>query len=396
MADLWHYTSEGKRMEPVTAGELQQLAGAGFLRPEDLVWTQGMSDWAAASSISGLFPQNDGSAFAPVAGAGADASMAEFEMTHTLQRRRPAREDADDEPRSRPPRRRVRESRGPSTGLILGVLGGGVFLLLVVGVVLAIALSRRSATSFPEFRATIPPDGSESKDYFFRANSAYEFVLTSDPVSDVDIFLTDLNGQTLRSGNFVAADETDGPNGKIVWIFPADGMYRVKIHNLGPMGNTSTVTIRELGPGHAIEVPAAFPANPPIIPPIVMPAPKFEPKVPLPPPGPPRPVGPPMGLPDGRQQRKLPTLASGQECEFTVSYPVARLVKIEVTTTERDPDVDLFVFEVGGPRRFADESIGPDCRIGFQAQAGRSYRFVVRNVTPNPSIANSTITYTAP
>ena len=107
-------------------------------------------------------------------------------------------------------------------------------------------------------------------------------------------------------------------------------------------------------------------------------------------------VGPQAGLPDGRLQRKLPTLGSDQECEFIVSYPVARLVTVEVNTAEREPDVDLFIYEVGGPRRFADESVGPDCRIGFQAQAGRSYRFVIRNVTPAPSIANSTITYTAP
>ena len=52
-----------------------------------------------------------------------------------------------------------------------------------------------------------------------------------------------------------AADVTVGPNGRVVWVFPAPGLYRVKIHNLGPIMNHSTVTIRELGPGRQIEVP---------------------------------------------------------------------------------------------------------------------------------------------
>jgi hypothetical protein len=263
--------------------------------------------------------------------------------------------------------------------------------------VIAVAVSRGG--SFANFTVSIPGNSFHTRDFVFKANTPYEFVLKSQPISDVDIYLTDLNGQILRSGPFLAADNTIGPDGRIVWIFPAAGMHRVKIHNLGPPMNTSTVNIRELGPGHGIEVPAFI--GPPNNMPINMPMPKM-PKMPMqpmqpmqmqPPPGP---VGAPSALPDGRQQRRLPMLGSGQECEFTVAYPVAKLVTVDVKTIERLPDVDLFVFEVGGPRVFADESVGPDCNVLFQAQAGRSYRFVIRNVTPGPSIANSTITYTSP
>ena len=104
MADVWHYTNEGKRMEPVTAGELQHLADAGYRRPDDLVWTQGMSDWAAASGISGLFPKSATAAVAPVAQApideAADDPPATFEVARPARRRRPDPGDADDEPRS--------------------------------------------------------------------------------------------------------------------------------------------------------------------------------------------------------------------------------------------------------------------------------------------------------
>jgi hypothetical protein len=268
------------------------------------------------------------------------------------------------------------------------LVGGGVFLLLVVMIAIAVAVARGGG-SFANFTVAIPGNGFHTRDFAFKANTAYEFVLTSNPVSDVDIYLTDLNGRTLHSGNLLAADNTVGPNGRIVWIFPVAGMFRVKIHNLGPPMNTSTVNIRELGPGHGIEVHNLVGNLP-----INMPFPKMQmqPPILLPPPGP---VGPAQATPDGRQQRKLPTLGGGQKCEFTVTYPAAKQVSIEVRTIERNPDVDLFVFEVGGPRRFADQSIGPDCNLLFQAQAGRSYRFVVRNLIPG-TIANSTITYTNP
>ena len=262
MADLWHYTSEGKRMEPVTASELRQLAAAGFLRPDDLVWKQGMADWRAASSIAGLFPKT--AAVAPVAALQAEDPPATFEVAPAARRRRPDFDDADDLPRpsrrrmaaDNGRRRRPERSAGPNLAPILGVLGGGVFLLLVVGIVIAVAVSRGGGGSFANYTVTIPGNGFQTRDFVFKANTPYEFVLKSQPITDVDIYVTDLNDRILRSGPFLAADNTVGPDGRIVWIFPAAGMHRVKIHNLGPPMNTSTVSIRELGPGHAIEVPA--------------------------------------------------------------------------------------------------------------------------------------------
>ena len=296
------------------------------------------------------------------------------------------RRTADDSSR----RRRTEKAAGPSLALILGLVGGGVFLLLVVVIGIVVAVSR-SGGPLGSYTATIPGGAMHTRDFAFKANTSYEFVLTSNPISDVDIYLTDLNGQILHSGNFAAADNTIGPNGRIVWVFPVEGMFRVKVHNLGPAMNTSTVNIRDLGPGHGIEV-HNLAVNPPINVPVPFPKMPMQPPPMLPAPGP---IGPAQATPDGRQQRKLPTLGGGQECEFTVTYPAAKQVTIEVRTIERTPDVDLFVFEVGGPRMFSDQTVGPNCNLQFSAQAGRSYRFMVRNLTLG-TVANSTITYTSP
>jgi hypothetical protein len=57
MANEWHYTLNGQpAAAPVTAPQLKQLAASGQLKPTDLVWQDGMLEWAPAGSVKGLFP----------------------------------------------------------------------------------------------------------------------------------------------------------------------------------------------------------------------------------------------------------------------------------------------------------------------------------------------------
>ncbi len=51
----WHYAHGGQQHGPITAAELRALAARGQLLPTDLVWRQPMRDWAAASTVAGLF-----------------------------------------------------------------------------------------------------------------------------------------------------------------------------------------------------------------------------------------------------------------------------------------------------------------------------------------------------
>jgi hypothetical protein len=57
MANEWHYTINGQpAAAPVSAAQLKQLAVTGQLKPTDLVWQDGMLEWAPAGSVRGLFP----------------------------------------------------------------------------------------------------------------------------------------------------------------------------------------------------------------------------------------------------------------------------------------------------------------------------------------------------
>lgn len=55
MALQWHYSSNGQQYGPVTSDDLRELALDGDLLPDDLVWREGMADWAPASKVKGLF-----------------------------------------------------------------------------------------------------------------------------------------------------------------------------------------------------------------------------------------------------------------------------------------------------------------------------------------------------
>jgi uncharacterized protein DUF4339 len=54
---MWYYSSRGQQRGPVKTVQLKELAIAGDLRPDDLVWSDGMANWAAASTVKGLFAE---------------------------------------------------------------------------------------------------------------------------------------------------------------------------------------------------------------------------------------------------------------------------------------------------------------------------------------------------
>jgi hypothetical protein len=54
MQQQWYYTSGGVQRGPVDFSNLQLLMGTSQVRPDDLVWSDGMPAWIAASQIPGL------------------------------------------------------------------------------------------------------------------------------------------------------------------------------------------------------------------------------------------------------------------------------------------------------------------------------------------------------
>jgi len=56
MSTEWHYARNGNQYGPFTAEEFRKLAANRVLRPDDLVWREGMREWKPAHLINGLFP----------------------------------------------------------------------------------------------------------------------------------------------------------------------------------------------------------------------------------------------------------------------------------------------------------------------------------------------------
>jgi len=82
----WFYARDNRQQGPVSALELKQLAQTGQLKPDDLVWREGMGDWLPAGKVKGLFEEDGakGPAKGPaLSGAGAtfEASAAAFERS---------------------------------------------------------------------------------------------------------------------------------------------------------------------------------------------------------------------------------------------------------------------------------------------------------------------------
>ncbi len=62
---VWYYAAAGARRGPVTGTQLKSLVESGVLRPNDLVWREGMPAWVEAATVPGLFPAPVGARAAP-------------------------------------------------------------------------------------------------------------------------------------------------------------------------------------------------------------------------------------------------------------------------------------------------------------------------------------------
>lgn len=85
----WFYASEGKQQGPFPDGQFRDLVAQGVVRPDTLVWTEGMAGWQKAAEIPGLIggggappmvpaggpPRMGGSGYGGYAAAGSGGSL---------------------------------------------------------------------------------------------------------------------------------------------------------------------------------------------------------------------------------------------------------------------------------------------------------------------------------
>ena len=50
----WFYASEGKQQGPYPEAQFRDLVAQGIVRPDTLVWSEGMAGWQKAAEIPGL------------------------------------------------------------------------------------------------------------------------------------------------------------------------------------------------------------------------------------------------------------------------------------------------------------------------------------------------------
>jgi hypothetical protein len=65
----WFYASEGKQQGPYPEAQLRDLIARGVVRPDTLVWTEGMAGWQKAAEILGLLSGDSAPPTVPQSGA---------------------------------------------------------------------------------------------------------------------------------------------------------------------------------------------------------------------------------------------------------------------------------------------------------------------------------------
>ncbi len=54
MSANWFYAPDSQQLGPVSAGQLVQLAAAGTIQPDTLIWKEGLANWVKARQVLGL------------------------------------------------------------------------------------------------------------------------------------------------------------------------------------------------------------------------------------------------------------------------------------------------------------------------------------------------------
>ena len=123
MAD-WYYAKGGERLGPVSSAQLRQMAQAGELLPTDMVFKEGGTQWAPASTISNLFPAPAGggqtrpSAPEPAREKG-DFGFEEDDRDRDRGRGRERGRDRDEDEDDRPARRRGPSGPNPFVDILM-------------------------------------------------------------------------------------------------------------------------------------------------------------------------------------------------------------------------------------------------------------------------------------
>lgn len=278
MADIWYYTRGGKQMDPVSMAELRQLAAQGYLKPNDMVWREGMPQWILASAADGIFDEpahvpnyqvqrgwNGAPAAMPVAAPSRPAAQTAGAS---------GRRYSDTIPSSAA---RYAPQKGMSTGAKVGIVLGVVLLLAGLGVA-AVLLKMNSGGDTPDVarkdkdkddgkKTEVKPAVVDTYKVFIRdrkedrrlvelkGGMRYEVTVKANRDCRMDVFVDDEGGKEL-------AKRLDAPTtATLDFATPAAGRYRIEIVNMGIGDADFDVEVRLMGEVKLAVAPPPGPAK---------------------------------------------------------------------------------------------------------------------------------------
>jgi hypothetical protein len=245
MADEWWYAKNGQQMGPVSTAVLTQMAASGQVAPTDLIWREGMPNWAPARTVRGIYPESLTPAPAapvPAAPAGPEVyglspDPAPAPYANPLRERQPEVVAPDEDYWDRPRPRRKPPSNANIAVLVIGI---SVAVLLVIVLVILIATGVLFGTRNPR-TFDIAPGEKKTFHITFPAGQKAEIWITSKNNTDIDIFVFDEAGRKVAQD--VAFDKDC-----YVWFQPTHKQsFRVEVVNINmggrlPVGpNTCTM-----------------------------------------------------------------------------------------------------------------------------------------------------------
>ena len=185
----WFYAEQGQQKGPVTFEQLQALAGSGELKPTDLVWTNGMPQWAPAGAQAGLFPAGAHQPPPPDDGPPAPPpydEMAAYAADPYAERRRYGAGYGGAQSYARPA-----PSGGMSAGGKIALMGGGAAMLLLFlccGVVGVMVMANSNSN---ERTWRLGTNEHQVWTLPFKRGDQVVLTVTSNGPSDMDLFVFD-------------------------------------------------------------------------------------------------------------------------------------------------------------------------------------------------------------
>ncbi len=249
MAAEWFYTTNKQQMGPVSWEELRELASNGILKPNDMIWSEGMEEWIKAVKQRGLFGE-DGDEDDDDTPRSKKSSLAKPPKNRRSTREADEDDDEEDERESRRKRRRQEENSAKTkVGLKVGLIIGGVvcfllFLMCAGGAIVVFSLGvgggggggppGKRVHTFSEFNI---PEKRIANPRQFHFKQGTRLIITSRnqtqrPDTDVDLLIYQGNEPNPRWVDVRLPNQDR--NCRVEFVIPVTGMYRVGVHNLGP------------------------------------------------------------------------------------------------------------------------------------------------------------------